>query len=67
MAPDALRFIRVGYVDEFEIVHDIRITEDAAQTARENGWMVLDDALLAPFNGPKLTSAQGDGDSGDGA
>lgn len=35
--------IYVGFVDEFGIVHELRLTPDTAPAARARGWMVLDE------------------------
>ena len=61
----SFRLVRVGYVDEYELVHELQITEDGIPAAKERGWMVLDEAVLgiAAFNPPKLVT---DGDD-DGA
>jgi len=43
MTPDPA-FIWVGFVDEHEAVHEMRLTADTAPAVRERGWMVLDEA-----------------------
>lgn len=45
MTPDP-DFVTVGYVDECEMVHELRITRDGIGAAVARGWLVLDAAAL---------------------
>lgn len=63
MTPDPA-FIYVGYVDEYEAVHELRITLDGAAAARERGFMVLDEQIC-PTPAHVRTRPDATGYSGD--
>ena len=64
------RFVTVGFIDEHESVHELRITLDGVTAARERGWMVLDEQTCpTPVHvrtRPDATGHSG-GDDDDGA
>ncbi len=58
---DAIPLVWIGFVDDFEVLHELHITADGADAARARGWMVLTEAAqgIVTFNPPRL-AASGD-------
>lgn len=59
MRHDAIPLVWVGFVDDFEVLHELHISADGVPAARERGWMVLTEAAqgMVVFNPPRLAAS----------